>query len=31
MFEIVFFFLGLYICAFFIGRICQEGDWDDVD
>ena len=29
IFELFFFFGGLVFCAFCIGRICKEGDYDD--
>lgn len=29
--EVVFFFVGLIICASGILRICKEGDYDDYD
>ncbi len=31
IFELFFFFGGLMFCAFCIGRICKEGDYDDYD
>ena len=31
IFELFFFFGGLLFCAFCIGRICKEGDYDDYD
>ena len=29
MFELLFFFCGLIGCALLIGRICEEGDYND--
>lgn len=31
IFELFFFLGGLVFCAFCIGRICKEGDYDDYD
>ena len=31
MFELLFFFCGLIGCAVLVGRICEEGDYDDYD
>jgi len=31
MVELLFFFCGLIGCALLIGRICEEGDYDDYD
>ena len=30
-FELVLFMVGLFFVAALIGRICQEGGWDDND
>jgi hypothetical protein len=27
--ELLFFMTGLFVIAAFIGRVCQEGGWDD--
>ena len=31
MFELLFFFCGLIGCSLLIGRICEEGDYNDYD
>ena len=27
--ELIFFFTGLFVVAVLIGRMCEEGGWDD--
>jgi len=29
--EFFLFFIGMGLCACFIGRICEEGDYNDYD